>query len=473
MCFSDFNSANMKLYGVLLLTLIIGSSCNSQKKQNKIAEDSRPNVIFLLTDDQRFDALGAMGNPIIKTPNLDKLAQKGILFKNAYVTTSICCVSRASILSGQYESRHQINDFKTDFTEEALNKTYPILLKDAGYKIGFIGKYGVGDDHPAKLYDYWSCPEAQQPDYINRRGNGEIIHHTDSVGNDIDIFLNQYSNKEPFCLSVSFKAPHEQDGENGAAPEFIAQERYMDMYKDVTIPTPLTADPKYWKSFPDFFRTDKNIARARWKLTMSTPELYQQTAKNYYRLISGVDEVVGNMIKKLEEKGIADNTIIIFMGDNGFYLGEHGLEGKWYGNEESIRVPLIVYDPRQTSLKGIKADQIALNIDIAPTILAAAHATVPAGMQGTNLLDMVKNKSNKREDFFYEHTYLESPRLPEIEGVVTGRFKYMNFIEHNYEQLYDIKNDPHETNNLVEDPKYKAELLKLRKRYADLKVSVK
>lgn len=460
---------------VLLLGLTSCTTRTGNKDRNATADahdPGPPNIIFLLTDDQRFDALGAMGNPIIKTPHLDELAGRGVLFKNAYVTTAICCVSRASILSGQYMSRHHITDFKTDFKEEALAETYPILLKQAGYKIGFIGKYGVGDNHPAAHFDYWSCPRQGQPDYLVRRPSGEIIHHTDSVANDIAIFLDQFGNKEPFCLSVSFKAPHEQDGVNGKAPEFIAQERFMNLYKETTIPTPKTADPVYWESFPDFFRTSENIARERWEKTMSTPELYQQTAKNYYRLISGVDEVVGKMMQKLDEKGIADNTIIIYMGDNGFYLGEHGLEGKWYGHEESIRVPMIIYDPRPEAPKSVVADQIALNIDVAPTILSMADISIPEGMQGKDLMKIVSQKRNSRKDFFYEHTFLGSPRLPSVEGVVTERFKYMIFTEHDYEELYDIKNDPNETKNLASDPSYQPELKNLRERYARLKKDV-
>lgn len=434
---------------------------------NLFAQQHRPNIIFLLTDDHRWDAMGAMGNKIIQTPNLDKLAANGLLFQNAYVTTSVCCVSRASLLTGQWESRHRINDFTTDLTPEQVQQTYPILLKNAGYKIGFINKYGVGQKgQPKDLYDYWTATARLQPDYEMKDKTGAFVHNTDSVDGDIQTFLDRYG-KEPFCLSVGFKAPHEQDG---MPPKFIVQERYKDLYKDVKIPAPLTADPKYWSRLPDFFRTDENIARERWKPLLSTPALYQETVKNYYRLLTGVDEVVGHLVDKLKRLGIADNTVIIFMGDNGFFLGEHGLEGKWFGYEESIRVPLLIYDPRMPGKwQGTKPLQIALNVDVAPTLLSLAGVSVPANMQGRNLMDVLQNKTPQRNDFFYEHTYQKSPKLPQVEGVVTERFKYMKYIEHNYEELYDIKADPHETTNLATEPKYSGQLEALRKRYAQLK----
>ncbi len=432
-------------------------------------QDNRPNIIFILTDDQRWDALGAMGNPIIQTPNMDKLATAGVLFQNAFVTTSICCASRASILTGQYESRHKIDDFDTDLPTETLKNTYPPLLKNAGYNIGFIGKFGIGHHPPGSIFDFWVDTEAGgkgQPDYITTDKNGHQIHDTDTIGSAIQTFLDQFGNNGPFCLSVSFKAPHEQDG---YPPKYVIQPRYKDYYKDVNIPQPVTADPKYWNKFPDFFRTDTNFARARWKGLFGTPELYQVNVKNYYRLITGVDDVIGEMMNKLNKLGLAKNTIIIVMGDNGMFLGEHGMEGKWYGYEESIRVPLLIYDPNlPDKVTQYKAPQIALNIDIAPTILSMAGVQVPQCMQGVNLIDMIEDKIPERTDFFYQHYFLGGPQIPREEGIVTKDFKYMNYVEHDYEELFDVKHDPHETMNLVNDPKYREKLNEMRKRYKEL-----
>ncbi|MDE3253840.1 MAG: sulfatase [Bacteroidota bacterium] len=452
--------------GFLLLFFSVNLFSLYSFAQSKAAR-KRPNIIFILTDDQRWDAMGAMGNTLIQTPNMDKLANAGVLFRNAYVTTSICCVSRASILTGQYELQHHIDDFSTDLSPAILQNTYPALLKKAGYTTGFLGKFGVGKHPPEQLFDYWVDTEAGgkgQPDYLIRGKDGRLIHDTDTLGNAIQIFLDQYGkSNHPFCLSVSFKAPHEQDGN---PPKYIIQPKYKSYYEKVSIPAPLTADPKYWSQLPDFFRTDLNFGRARWKGLFGTPELYQENVKNYYRLITGVDDVVGNMMHKLNELGIAENTIVIIMGDNGMFLGEHGMEGKWYGYEESIRVPLLIYDQRlPATVKNHKATPIALNIDIAPTILAFAGLPAPKGMQGVDLIRLVKKKLPERKDFFYQHYFLGSPNIPRVEGVVTRNMKYMNYVEYNYEELYDITKDPHETTNLVDHPDYAAKLEALRSRY--------
>lgn len=442
--------------------------------QTAIAQQAkRPNIIFLLTDDHRWDALGAMGNRIIQTPNLDALAKRGILFRNAHVTTAICMVSRASLLSGQYMSRHGINDFGTDFKPAALANTYPALLKKAGYKIGFIGKFGIGvKNQPDTVFDYWAAKKEGQPQYELVNNSGQTIHHTDSVGKDIAQFLNRFAGKEaPFCLSVSFKAPHELDGN---PPKYPVQERFRALYKNTPIPDPLTAAPQYWDSLPAFFRTDQNIGRDRWKPLLSTPGLRQQTTRDYYRLITGVDEVVGNMVTRLKNLKIDESTIIIFMGDNGFSLGEHGLEGKWFGFEESIRVPLIISGGAlPKGLQGQSSAQLALNIDIAPTILSLAGISSPVSVQGYDLISAEQKKRTTRKDFFYEHTYLGSPRLPKVEGVVSEDLKYMLYTEHGYEELYDTRKDPHETVNLAKRASEKGRLEKLRKRYEELKEEVR
>lgn len=455
-----------KTFIIIMLALVCAGAALAQQVR-------RPNIIFLLTDDHRWDALGAMGNRIIQTPHLDALAKRGILFRNAHVTTAICMVSRASLLSGQYMSRHGINDFSTDFKPEALAQTYPALLKKAGYKIGFIGKFGIGvKNQPDTLFDYWAAKKEGQPQYELANESGHTIHHTDSVGKDIAQFLERFAgNEAPFCLSVSFKAPHELDGN---PPKYPVQERFKPLYEKVKIPDPLTAAPQYWDNLPAFFRTDQNIGRDRWKPLLSTPELRQQTTRDYYRLITGVDEVVGNMVAQLKNLKIDQNTLIIFMGDNGFSLGEHGLEGKWFGFEESIRVPLIISGGAlPKSFQGKSSPQLALNIDIAPTILSFAGIPVPSAIQGYDLLAVEQKKLPARKDFFYEHTYLGSPRLPKVEGVVSGDLKYMLYTEHGYEELYDTVKDPHETVNLAKRGSEKARLEKLRKRYEELKKKVK
>jgi len=454
------------IIGVAFLTLVspVGTVC---AQLPKAGNQARPNIIFLLTDDQRADALGVMGNPIIQTPHLDEMARNGYLFRNAYVTTSICAVSRASVLSGQYMSRHQISDFGTNFSETALADTYPMLLQKAGYHIGFIGKYGVGNQPPSDRFDFWSCWDRGQPPYWLEDGAGRKVHQTDSVSHDIMRFLDEYGTKEaPFCLSVSFKAPHELDGD---PPVYQVQERFENLYEGIVIPPQPNGGEEAWERTPPFFHDSKSIARKRWEGLFGTPELYQTNVKNYYRLITGVDEVVGRLREKLSELGIDDRTVIIYMGDNGFCLGNHGLEGKWFGYEESVRVPLIIYDPQKPTSRQGDIPDIALNIDIAPTVLAYAQVSIPPSMQGVNLRQTALDKRSTRSAFFYEHTFAGSPRIPKVEGVVGGRYKYMIYTEHGYEELFDLKKDPYELNNVAKDETYARQLKKIRARFDFLK----
>jgi arylsulfatase A-like enzyme len=442
------------------------SSVSVARNESKAGSDSKPNIIFLLTDDQRWDTMGCMGNRIIQTPNLDNMAENGVLFKNAFVTTAICCTSRASIFNGQYARRHGINDFSTDFSEEQLSKTYPMMLRDAGYKTGFVGKYGVGANLPADRFDYWRGIGGQ-PKYEHTDENGNYKHLTQIMEEQSIEFLQSCSQDQPFCLSVSFKAPHVQDGD---PRQFIYDPAYKDLYKDAVIPVPKTADDKYFMAFPEFFTKD-NEARRRWEIRFSTPEKYQESVKGYYRLITGVDVAVGRIRDELDRLNMSDNTIIMLLGDNGFYLGEHSMAGKWYGHEESIRVPLVVYDPRlPKDNRGQKREEMALNIDIAPTILSMVGLDIPDSMQGFDLMPLIRGEHPKwREEFLYEHLFTH-PRIPKSEGVVTRQFKYLRYIEQDpvYQELYDLASDPYEENNLAGNENYSEILDNLRDRCDEL-----
>lgn len=436
----------------------------------------RPNIIFLLTDDQRWDMLGCMGNDIIQTPNIDAMAAQGVIFDNAFVTTSICCTSRAGIFTGQYARRHGINDFSTDFTPEQLSQTYPMLLKNAGYRVGFIGKYGVGHHLPKEAYDFWRGVPGQ-PKYETVDEQGRPIHYTRLAGEQALEFLQSSSAEHPFCLSVSFKAPHVQDGD---PRQFIADPAYSDLYKDVVIPQPEKAKSKYRDAMPAFMTSEKCMLRVRWQLRFSSPELYQKMVKNYYRLITGVDVVVGRIREALDKKGLADNTVIVLLGDNGFYLGEYGFAGKWLGHEESIRVPLVVYDPRLPKrLRGRRREDMALNIDIAPTLLDVAGVKPPTNMQGKSLQPLIRGKSvSWRDEFFYEHLFKVPESavptvgyIPSSVGVRTQRWKYLRYIDYDpvYEELYDLQNDPHETKNLAAEKEFATDLERLRQKCNEMK----
>lgn len=417
--------------------------------------DGKPNIIFIIGESHRAEALGVAGNPFVQTPHLDKLARSGLMFNHAYVTTAISSVSRASILTGQHRARHGINDFQTNFTPEALQETLPMQLKANTYTIALVGAYGVGNNPPKEQFDYW--------ENVPWMANG--VHNTDNIVNKASAWLDNYSDARPFYLNLSFDSAHEIDPTADTPAHYLIQDRYKNLYDDIVIPKPKTADASYWNAFPDFFRTEQNIARSRWNGFFSSDELFQQNAKDYYRSLTGVDEAVGKIRKKLEDLGIANNTLIIYTSDHGFSLGEHGLMGKWYGFDVGIHVPLIIYDPRCGALQGTENTSIALNIDIAPTILSLADITPPASMQGVNLMDLANNKIEERTAFFYEHTVFSSPLLPKVEGVVTKTVKYMKYIEHDYEALYDLVKDPDESVNVAADPTYSHVLANMRRLY--------
>lgn len=420
-----------------------------------------PNIIFLLADDQRWDALGVAGNTVIQTPNIDQLARDGFYFRRSYVTTPICAISRASILSGQYARRHGIIDFGTPFTEAALAQTYPLILQKAGYRTGFIGKYGVGNKMPTSAYDYWRGFDGQG-NYAARDAQGKPIHLTDLMGQQMDEFLQGNPTGKPFCLSVSFKAPHAQDA---AKPEFPYAERFASVYRDKTLKRPEAAQDKYYRQFPDWFRNnDQNESRIRWARRFATDSMFQQTTKSYFRLITGIDDVVGNLRKALKERGLDKNTVIVYTSDNGFYEGEYGFADKWYGHELSIRVPLIVYDPRQPAWHGRTTDQYTLNIDLAPTLLTLAGVPVPSQMQGRPLTQLMNNvlKTPWRTEFFFEHLInIPAVFIPQSEGVLSADKKYVHYFNvrqagDSYEEVYDLKTDPQELANLATQPKGQA-----------------
>ena len=247
---------------------------------------------------------------------------------------------------------------------------------------------------------------------------------------------------------MSFKAPHVQD--NNPRP-FIYDKDFEDLYMDAMIPVPETGSDEYWMNFSEDFRED-NEARKRWQIRFSNPEKYQEMVKGYYRLVTGLDKIVGDIVEQLGKTGLDKNTIIIYMGDNGFFLGEHGMAGKWYGHEESIGVSLIIYDPfLSKSKKGMNIDKLALNIDIAPTILEYAGIIPSDEMQGRNLNQLINgNEKNWRKDFYYENRFGYKGHIKVTEGVVSENYKYLIYPElpDKFEELYNLNHDPKEKYNL-------------------------
>ncbi len=429
------------------------------------AAAAKPNFVFILTDDQRFDSLGGAGNALIQTPNLDRLAQEGVRFKNHFVTTSICCVSRASILTGQYERRHGIADFKTPLTVAQWAETYPALLRAAGYRTGFIGKFGVGDGKyiaaKSNAFDFWRGRPGQAGEWFIDPKDATQTHATARFGGDALEFLDGCTNTQPFCLSLSFNAPHARDGK---AREFQPDLRDEPLYSGRQIPVPVTATDEYFRLLPEFVQNSEG--RRRWEKRFATPEMFQSTMRDYYRLVTGIDREIGRITARLAERGLTDNTIIIFTSDNGWFAGERGLADKWFLYEEAIRVPLIVVDPRAPRAgRGRTVEAMTLNLDFAPTMLAMAGVAVPAGMQGRSLEPWLQGKppADWRTNFFFEHHF--GPKMiPPSEGIRTERWAYLRWLAPNpeIEELYDLRADPLEQHNLASQPAQAAVLRELR-----------
>ena len=432
----------------------------------------RPNIVFFLTDDQQADALGCYGNRIIQTPHVDALAKAGVAFDKAFVTTAICMTSRASILTGQYAARHGIHGFRQPLSDAQFRESYPAILKRSGYRIAHVGKWHL-DAPPAGEYDFLRWFRGTGWFYEN--GDRKTPHLTGRLGNDALEFLDGEDGSQPFCLTVAFKAPHVQDQWANQYPYDRADPRLVELYRDVTIPDPKLNKPEFFDALPEFLRDSEN--RVRWGIRFVTRSRYQQSVKNYYRLLSGVDREVGRVVAKLKEKGLADNTVIIYMSDHGYYLGERGLAGKWFAHDVSMRIPLIIHDPRAApSRRGQRIDHVALNIDLAPTILGLAGLNKSDTMQGESLVPLLNSRpADWRTEFFYEHRLNTYKGIPQSEGVRTPRWKYIRWLSWNtpvdgsppalHEELYDLGNDPDEANNLALSPTSGTQLEAMRTKW--------
>ncbi|TDQ15056.1 arylsulfatase A-like enzyme [Algoriphagus boseongensis] len=420
-------------------------------------QNSRPNIIFILTDDQRWDALGFAGNPIIKTPEMDRLASEGTYFENAFVTTPICAASRASILTGLYERTHGYTFGQGDIQDPYISQSYPVKLREAGYHTGFFGKFGVNYAGFSGLFNEGEDYD-RNGQFKDRRGyffktiGKDTVHLSRYTSQQAIDFIKAAPSDQPFMLSLSFSAPHAHDP---AELQYFWSPEYDVLYQDITIPDPKLGEESYFLAQPSYVREEEN--RRRWYWRFDTPEKYQHSVKGYYRMISEVDAEIGKIRKALESKGLADNTVIILMGDNGYFLGERQLAGKWLMYDNSLRVPLIVFDPREKGGKRVK--DFALNIDVPATILDFAGVKSPEAWQG---LSLRSKQLGKRKEFLTEHLW-KTPIIPPSEAIRTERWKYFRYInDPQHEELYDLSVDPLEINNLASNPSYQSVLKDLK-----------
>ena len=432
------------------------------------AAPQKPNVLILFADDWRFDTLGVAGNPIVKTPNLDALAKDGVRLTHNCVTTSICGISRATLFTGQWMSRHGSTDFKE--LRKPWKDTYPGILRANGYYTGHIGKWHNGK-FPQENFDFGRM---YHNTHYHPTPDGGKIHVTQKNENDAMEFLTTRPSDKPFVLTLAFFATHAEDGN---PLQYLPQEKSKTLYKDVTIPFPPAANEEAHRKLPEFLQGPKNESRHRWTWRFDTPDKFQTMMKNYYRLATEVDETCGKLIAELKRQGIYDSTLIIFTADNGYFHAEHGLADKWYPHQESIRVPLIIRDPRTEAAKrGTAYDEFTLNVDLAPTILRFAGYEPPSVMQGRDLSELYlkENVTDWRKEFFYEHPTLKNKDfIPGSQALVRKDWKYFYWPDFDREQLFHIAEDSTEQNDLAADPKHAEKLAEMRARFKELKEAAK
>ena len=445
------------------MLLILACLLGLQPAHPARAED-QPNIVVFVSDDHRADLLGCAGHPVARTPNLDRIAANGHRFSNAFVTTSICAASRATILTGLTERTHRFTFGRPPLAENHCKASYPYQLRNNGYRTGFVGKIGLsvqgGRSTINEMFDSFT-PLNRSP-YFKTLPDGGTRHLTDLTGDKAIEFLQTTDPDTPFCLSVSFNATHAEDGDQEDHYPFPPTE--AELFKDLEMPRPRLDGETHFPNQPAFLKSSMNRNRYFWR--WDTPEKYQHNYRNYLRMLAGVDRNVGRVIDELERLGIADNTVIIFIGDNGYYMGERGFAGKWSHYEPSLRVPLVIMDPRNSgeSSKGV-IDDIALNLDLAPTVLALAGAEPQAAHQGRSLLGNIRKPPTPAPapGFFCEHR-MKHPDLPRWEGYRDNQFKYARYIDQpeDGEFLHDLINDPDELVNLINDESHAETLIRMR-----------
>ena len=426
----------------------------------QVQADERPNFVLVLTDDQSYGLMGVTGNPIAKTPNLDELANEGTLFTNAHITSAICTPSRISILLSQYERRHGVNfNSGTSVSEEAWAKSYPVLMREAGYHTGWIGKnhspVGNGGYHSGVMeqsFDFWYAGHGHLGFYPKSRHDifegaehdtqveivdegvraflgGETRIGTDQIDTTTR-FLNERPDDKPFMLSINLNVPH------GFSTGRMQQREtdddiYKSLYRDVDIPLPdhyvAKADIEKPRLPPDLLRVEN---RQTGYDISDEPESTKEHLTRHYQTMTGIDRMVGNLRDQLEHLGVADNTVIIITSDHGLFMGEHGLGGKALCYEQTTHVPLIVYDPRVDADDVVhRSDALVQSIDLAPMMLAMAGVDIPETFQGEDispLLDGSRADAN-RKFTFTENLWSTQFGNPRCEAIQTNDWKYIRY----------------------------------------------
>ncbi len=446
---------------------------------NMFGQTDRPNIIFILADDHSYLSAGFNGNDIIKTPNLDKLANNGIVLDNYYNTTAICMASRAQIMTGMLEYKTGCNFQHGSLTQEQFQYSYPVLLKKAGYEVSFAGKFGFPvtkeisknskyetyDELPVKEFDEWRGGPGQT--HYNTKENEYIKEYADKYPHATkaygawasDYIKSQKESGKPFCMSISFKAPH-----NPQTPDPI----FDPIYKGVKFPKPANYGRENAKHLAEQARNGRQYMRL-FKQYGFGEDKFQESMRKYYQLIYGVDYAVGMIIDALKESGLNKNTIVIYTSDNGYHAGAHGLAGKVLPYEEAAKAPFIYYDPRHKNMgKQLRSNALVGNIDVAPTILAAANVAIPKNMDGKNIAPIIE-KPKKGIRTFLPVMNLWGSAPTQVLSIQTEDLKYLYwpYEGHNMtatEEVFNKVDDPFEMKNIVNSMNPK-ELEKLRYYY--------
>lgn len=422
-------------------------------------EDGKPrNVVFILSDDHRYDAMSFLGHPLAKTPHMDAMAKEGAHLKNAFVTTSLCSPSRASILTGLYTFRHRVIDNQRAVPDGTL--FFPQYLQKAGYRTGFIGKWHMGhaSDEPRPGFDYWFSFKGQGfyyppgPQYtINDNGRRvpQDGYITPLLTRKAIEFLDQQKGRdEPFFLYLSHKAVH---------GPFTPERKYQDTLKDLPFEYPASSEllKNNLKNRPRWLLDQRNSWHGM-DFALHTDQSVEGFYKRYCEALRSVDDSIGAVMQQLKKMGIYDDTLVIYMGDNGFMFGEHGLFDKRVAYETSSRVPMLMQCPAIIK-GGTVVDQVVANIDIAPTVMQAMGLKKPAHMDGQSFLPLAEGKSIPWREYFLYAYYWEQnyPQTPTHFSLRGDQFKYTTYYGlWDTDELFDIQTDPMEQKNLIHDPAF-------------------
>jgi N-acetylglucosamine-6-sulfatase len=474
---------------------------------------TRPNILFIFSDDHACNAIGAYGSRINKTPNIDRIALEGAVFLNNTCCNSICAPSRAAVLTGKHS--HANGQMTNAETFDGSQPTFPKLLQQAGYETALIGKWHLRSDPTG--FDYWDVLPGQgdyyNPEFISQEGKRTVYGYNTDVVTDLSIrwMQEQRDPEKPFLLMCQYKAPHRT---------WMPNIEHLDLYEDEDIPEPTTLFDDYTGRAGSIAKNEMTIAehllmgydlnvlppeegrdadlfpntsydkmspaqKAAWDAAfeprneafkaanLQGEELvhwkYQRYIKNYLRCIASIDDNIGRLLDYLEWSGQLDNTIVVYSSDQGFYLGEHGMFDKRWMYEESLKMPLVVRWPG-TIEPGTKIDALSQNIDFAPTFLEAAGVTPPAEMQGMSMVPLMRDPKAPWREAIYYHYYEEGEHnVARHEGVRIARYKLIHFYDTGEWEFYDLEQDPHEMQSRYNEPAYAEEVQRLKVVLASLR----